>query len=173
MTDYNAPIRDMRFVLHEIAGLGRILKLDTYSDVDVDTVDQVLEEAGNFARDVLAPLNAPGDRQGCRVNDCSVVIADGFVDAYRQFVDNGWQTLPASADYGGMGLPDAVAVVTAEMWQSSNMAFSLCPMLTSGAVTAIEAHGTDEIRQVYLPKLVSGEWSGTMVLTEPQAGSDL
>jgi alkylation response protein AidB-like acyl-CoA dehydrogenase len=173
MTDYNAPLKDMRFVLHEIAGLNRILSLDTYSDVDGDTVDQVLEEAGNFARDVLAPLNVPGDRQGCQVEDRAVKVADGFEDVYRQFVDNGWQTLPASPEYGGMGLPDAVAVATFEMWQSANMAFSLCPMLTSGAITAIAAHGSEKIRQAYLPKLVSGEWSGTMVLTEPQAGSDL
>ena len=173
MTDYNPPVKDMRFVLRELVGLDRVLGLDEYRDVDTDTIDQVLEEAGNFSRDVLAPLNVPGDRQGCRVEDRSVHIADGFADAYRQFVENGWQTLPASTKYGGMGLPDAVAVATFEMWQSANMAFSLCPMLTSGAITAISAHGSDEICQAYLPQLVTGEWSGTMVLTEPQAGSDL
>jgi acyl-CoA dehydrogenase len=173
MTDYNPPVKDMRFVLRELVGLDRVLGLEEYADVDADTIDQVLEEAGTFARAVLAPLNVPGDHQGCRVEDRVVQVADGFVDAYRQFVDNGWQTLPVSPEYGGMGLPDAVAVATFEMWQSANMAFSLCPMLTSGAVTAIAAHGTDELRQTYLPKLVTGEWSGTMVLTEPQAGSDL
>jgi acyl-CoA dehydrogenase len=173
MTNYNPPVKDMRFVLRELVGLDRVLRLDEYADVDADTIDQVLEEAGTFAQEVLAPLNVPGDQQGCRVEDRAVRVADGFVDAYRQFVDNGWQTLPVSPEYGGMGLPDAVAVATFEMWQSANMAFSLCPMLTSGAVTAIAAHGTDELRQTYLPKLVTGEWSGTMVLTEPQAGSDL
>jgi acyl-CoA dehydrogenase len=173
MTDYNPPVKDMRFVLRELVGLDRVLGLDEYADVDADTIDQVLEEASTFAREVLAPLNAPGDHQGCRVENRAVKVADGFVDAYRQFVDNGWQTLPASPEYGGMGLPDAVAVATFEMWQSANMAFSLCPMLTSGAISAIEAHGTDELRQTYVPRLVTGEWSGTMVLTEPQAGSDL
>jgi acyl-CoA dehydrogenase len=173
MTEYSPPINDMRFVLRELVGLDRVLGLDAYTEVDADTIDQVLEEAGNFSRDVLAPLNVPGDQQGCRVEDRAVQVADGFVDAYRQFVDNGWQTLPASPAYGGMGLPDAVAVATFEMWQSANMAFSLCPMLTSGAITAIAAHGSEALRQTYLPKLVTGEWSGTMVLTEPQAGSDL
>jgi acyl-CoA dehydrogenase len=173
MTDYNAPLNDMRFVIRELAGLDRILQLPAFEDIDSDTIDQVLEEAGHFARDVLAPLNIPGDRAGCRVTDNAVEVAPGFAEAYQQFVENGWQTLGAAPDHGGMGLPYAVAIATFEMWQSSNMAFSLCPMLTGGAVSAIEAHATDRIKEIYLPKLVSGEWSGTMVLTEPQAGSDL
>ena len=173
MTDYAPPLKDIRFALREIANLDAVLALDAYSAVDADTVDQVVTEAGNFARDVLAPLNIPGDRAGCRVEDRAVVIADGFADAYRQFVENGWQTLPGNPEFGGMGLPDTVALATFEMWQSANMSFSLCPMLTSGAIAAIEAHCTDDLKQHYLPKLLSGEWSGTMVLTEPQAGSDL
>ena len=173
MTDYNAPIKDMRFAIRELAGLDEILQLGAFEGVDNDTVDQVVEEAATFAREVLAPLNIPGDRAACSVKDGAVEVADGFAEAYQQFVENGWQTLAASPDFDGMGLPYAVAIATFEMWQSANMSFSLCPMLTGGAVSAIDAHATEDIKNIYLPKLVTGEWSGTMVLTEPQAGSDL
>jgi len=173
MTDYVAPIKDMNFVIRELAGLDRLLQYEAHAETDHDVVAQILEEAGRFAGDVWAPLNIPGDQSGCRVENRAVVITDGFAEAYEQFVENGWQSLSASSEYGGMGLPEVVAVATSEMWQSSNTSLSLCPMLTSGAITAIEAHGTEEMKQMYLPKLVSGEWTGTMVLTEPQAGSDL
>lgn len=173
MTDYNPPTKDMLFAMRALAGLDRILQLPAYDAVDSDTIEQVVEEAGHFARDVLAPLNIPGDQAGCSVEDRQVRIADGFADAYGQFVENGWQTLSAPPDYDGMGLPDAVAVSASEMWQSANMSFSLCPMLTSGGITAIDTHGTEQLKRTYLPKMVTGEWSGTMVLTEPQAGSDL
>lgn len=173
MTEYVPPLKEMRFTLTELSGLDEVLGLPAFTDVDSDTVGQVIDEAGKFARDVLAPLNIPGDREGCRVEDRAVQVADGFADAYRHFIDNGWQALAGSPEFGGMGFPEGVAVATFEMWQSANMAFSLCPMLTSGAITAIEAHGTPAMQQSYLPKLISGEWSGTMVLTEPQAGSDL
>jgi len=173
VSEYTPPLNEIRFALHELAELDRVLALEEFADVDAETVDQVLEEAGHFARDVLAPLNVPGDRQGVRVEDRAVVVADGFADAYAQFVANGWQTMPAPTRHGGMGLPEAVAVAAYEMWQSANLSFSLCPMLTSGAITAIEAHGSEHLKATYLPKLVSGEWTGTMVLTEPQAGSDL
>jgi len=173
MTDYNAPIKDMRFVIRELAGLDEILQLGAFEGIDGETVDQVIEEAGTFAREVLAPLNIPGDRAACRVKDGAVEVADGFAEAYQQFAENGWQTLSASPDFDGMGLPYTVAIATFEMWQSANMSFSLCPMLTGGAVSAIDAHATDDIKKMYLPRLVAGEWSGTMVLTEPQAGSDL
>jgi alkylation response protein AidB-like acyl-CoA dehydrogenase len=173
MTDYNPPIKDMLFAMRELAGLSRILQLSAYKAVDSETAEQVIEEAGNFAKDVLAPLNIPGDQAGCRVDGTEVVVAEGFADAYRQFVENGWQTLPASPEYDGMGLPDTVAIAAFEMWQSANMSFSLCPMLTGGGTSAIHKHGSDHLRKTYLPKMVTGEWSGTMVLTEPQAGSDL
>ena len=114
-----------------------------------------------------------GDQEGCRVENRSVVVPDSFADAYRQFVESGWQSLPSSSEFGGMGLPETVAAATMEMWQSSNLAFSLCPLLTSGAIAAIEAHASDALKQTYLPKMVSGEWTGTMNLSEPQAGSDL
>lgn len=173
MTEYNPPIKDMLFAIHELSNIDRVLEFDSFEEIDRDTVDQVLDEAGNFARDVLAPLNIPGDRAACRVVDRAVEIADGFQEAYQQFVENGWQTIAAAPEYEGMGMPYGVSIATFEMWQASNMSFSLCPMLTGGAVSAIDAHATDSLKQKYLPKLVSGEWSGTMVLTESQAGSDL
>ena len=173
MSEYTAPSKDMRFVIRELAGLDRVLAAPRFESLDIETIEQVIEEAGHFAADVLAPLNITGDREACRVEDREVAIADGFVDAYRQFVANGWQSMAAPPEYDGMGLPDAVAIAAFEMWQSANMSFSLCPMLTTGAINAIETHGTEALRGKFLPKLVSGEWSGTMVLTEPQAGSDL
>lgn len=173
MTDYTPPLEDMRFALTELADLKGVLSLPAFTDIDLETVDQVLEEAGRFAADVLAPLNTSGDKAGCRVEDRSVVVAEGFGEAYRQFVENGWQSLPAKADIGGMGLPEACGAAVQEMWQSANMAFSLCPMLTAGAIVALDAHGDSEIKAKILPHLVSGEWTGTMNLTEPQAGSDL
>lgn len=173
MTDYNPPIKDMHFVIHELAGLDNVLQLNAFADVDVDMVDQVLEEAGKFAKDVLAPLNVPGDLEGCRVENQAVVVAEGFADAYQQFVENGWQSLSAPAEFGGMGLPETVGIAAVEMWHSANLAFALCPLLTAGAIVAVEAHGSDELKELCLAKLVSGEWAGTMNLTEPQAGSDL
>jgi alkylation response protein AidB-like acyl-CoA dehydrogenase len=173
MTDYDPPVKDMRFAIHELAGLDTVLRLDAFGGVDADTVDQVIEEAGRFAKDVLAPLNIPGDQDGCRVEDKAVVVAAGFADAYRQFVENGWQALAATAEHGGMGLPELSGAVAVEMWQAANMSFSLCPLLTAGAIVALEAHGSDDLKENYLPKLITGEWTGTMNLTEPQAGSDL
>ena len=173
MTDYHAPLNDMNFALHELAGLDQVLGLSAFSEIDDDTVGQVLEEAGRFARDVLAPLNIPGDHAGCRIENKAVVVADGFESAYRQFVDNGWQSLPATQEFGGMGLPEVIGAVALEMWQSANMSFALCPLLTAGAIAALEAHGSDQLKARFLSGLISGEFSGTMNLTEPQAGSDL
>jgi alkylation response protein AidB-like acyl-CoA dehydrogenase len=173
MTEYNAPVKDMSFVLRELAGLSQILQMPDFAEITEDVVDQVLEESARFSREVLAPLNRPGDREGCRVEDKTVIVPDSFSDAYQQFVESGWQSLPFSADHGGMGLPETVAAATMEMWQSSNLAFSLCPLLTSGAIAAIEAHANEKLRHIYLPAMVSGAWTGTMNLTEPQAGSDL
>ena len=173
MTDYRPPLKDMIFSLRELAGLDDLLGLDGYAEFDADTVDQVLTEAGTFASEVFVPLNVPGDAAGCRVVDKAVQVPDGFADAYGQFVENGWPALTASPEFGGMGLPDAVGLAAFEMWNAANMALSLCPMLTGGAANAIRVHASPELRDTYLPKVVSGEWSGTMVLTEPQAGSDL
>jgi alkylation response protein AidB-like acyl-CoA dehydrogenase len=173
MTDYNPPLKDMLFNIRELSGLSRVLELDAFAGVDMDTVDQVIDEAGKFARDVMAPLNIPGDQAGCRVENGAVIPPDGFDTIYQQFVENGWQTLAHSPDFGGMGLPEIVGQAAGECWQSANIAYSLCPMLTNGAIAAIDAHAADKLKQTLLPKMVSGEWAGTMNLTEPQAGSDL
>ena len=173
MTDYDPPLKDIFFNIHELSGLLRILELDAFADVDADTVDQVVEEAGKFARDVMAPLNIPGDQEGCRVENGAVVPPTGFDNIYQQFVENGWQALAHSPEYGGMGLPEIVGQAASECWQSANMAYSLCPMLTNGAIAAIDTHASADLKQLFLHKMVSGEWAGTMNLTEPQAGSDL
>ena len=173
MTDYTPPLKDMLFNIHELSGLKRVLQLESFSDFDIDVVDQVVEEASKFAAEVLSPINIPGDQAGCKHVDNGVIAAPGFAEAYEQFVDNGWQSLDVSPEYDGMGMPGIVGVAAAESWQSACLSFSLCPMLTNGAISAIEAHGTEEIRNTYLPKMTSGAWTGTMNLTEPQAGSDL
>ncbi len=173
MTDYVPPLKDMKFVIHELSGLGDVLQLPGFAEIDADTIDQVLDEAGKFASDVLAPLNIPGDRAGCSVENKAVVVADGFADAYQQFAENGWQSLPAPAAFGGMGFPEIIGSAAVEMWQSANVAFSLCPLLTAGAIVAIEAHGSEALKDLFLANMISGTWSGTMNLTEPQAGSDL
>jgi len=173
MSEYNAPLKDMNFVIHELAGLARILGMPDFSEIAEDVVEQILEESARFAGEVLGPLNIPADVEGCRVENKTVIVPDSFVDAYQQFVDSGWQSLPSSPEHGGMGLPETVAAATMEMWQSSNLAFSLCPLLTSGAIAAIDAHASEELKQTYLEKMISGTWTGTMNLSEPQAGSDL
>ena len=173
MSEYNAPLKDMQFVLRDLAGLDRILQMPGFADISDDVVDQVLEEAARFSREVLGPLNMPGDQEGCRVENKTVIVPDSFADAYGQFVAGGWQSLPSSPEFGGMGLPETVAAATMEMWQSSNLAFSLCPLLTSGAIAAIDAYASDELKRTYLPGMVRGAWTGTMDLSEPQAGSDL
>jgi alkylation response protein AidB-like acyl-CoA dehydrogenase len=173
MNDYTAPLKDMLFNIHELSALDRVLKLDRFADFDTDVVDQVVEEAGKFASEVLSPLNIPGDEIGCKVVDNGVIAPPGFAEAYGQFVENGWQSLEVSPEFDGMGMPGVASAAAAEAWQSANMAFSLAPMLTSGAMFAIEAHASAEICATYLPKMASGGWTGTMNLTEPQAGSDL
>ena len=173
MSEYNAPLKDMNFVIRDLAGLGSILKMPAFKDISEDVVDQILEESARFSREVLGPLNVPGDQEGCRVEHKSVVVPDSFADAYQQFVESGWQSLPSSPDYGGMGLPETVAAAAMEMWQSANLSFSLCPLLTGGAIAAVDAHASESLKQTFLPKMVSGEWTGTMNLSEPQAGSDL
>jgi alkylation response protein AidB-like acyl-CoA dehydrogenase len=174
MSQYQPPLADMRFVLNELAGLDKIAGLPGFGDATADTVDAILEEAGKFATGVLDPLNAAGDRAGARwQDDSSVKTPQGFKDAYRQFCELGWNGLAKNPDFGGQGMPQLVAAAVDEMWNASNMAFELCPMLTAGAIEALEQNGSDEIKRLYLPKMVAGEWTGTMNLTEPQAGSDL
>ena len=168
---YKAPVRDLQFSLREAADFGRLEAV--FPAADTDTVGAVLEAAGSFAADVLAPLNRAGDTHGARLENGVVRSAPGFADAYRAFAAGGWNGLTASTDFGGQGLPKALEIAVFEMIQSANMAFGLCPMLTLGAIEALSAHGTPAQKATYLPKLTSGEWTGTMNLTEPQSGSDL
>jgi 3-(methylthio)propanoyl-CoA dehydrogenase len=173
VTDYIAPLADMRFALQEIAGIAEIAALPGCEQASEDLVDAVLEEAGKLAGDVLAPLNRAGDEQGSRLENGVVRTPEGFKEAYRHYVEGGWNALPFAPEHGGQGLPIAVATAVAEMWNAANMSFALCPLLNVGAVEALTAHGSPEQQRLYLPKLISGEWTGTMNLTEPQAGSDV
>lgn len=173
MTDYNAPIDEMQFVLKELADLDGVAQLPGYEEATPDLVNAVLEEAGKLARDVLAPLNRTGDTEGSRLVDGEVITPTGWKEAYNKFADNGWNSLAFKPDYGGQNLPWLVSTAVQEMWHAANLSFGLCPLLTQGAIEAIERHGSDELKKTYLPKMVSGEWTGTMNLTEPQAGTDL
>src|SRR5881394_1683882 len=173
MSTYQAPLKDMRFALNELAGLGEVAKLPGYADATPDTVDAILEEASKFASGVLDPINYSGDQEGSKWSDGSVKTPKGFKDAYKQFCEGGWNALPFEAEWGGQGLPRLVSTPVQEMWKSSNMSFSLCPLLTQGAIEALLLRGSDELKRRYLPKMVEGTWTGTMNLTEPQAGSDL
>ncbi|MDH4055032.1 MAG: acyl-CoA dehydrogenase [Gammaproteobacteria bacterium] len=173
MTDYIPPLKDIMFNVHALSGLERVLGLNRFAEFDKDLVDQVVDEAGKFAADILSPLNIPGDRARPQVVDKGVISVPGFAEAYSQFVENGWQSLVVSPEYGGMGMPGVAGAAAAETWQAACLSFMLAPMLTSGAIHCIEAHGSESIRNTYLPNMTSGGWTGTMNLTEPQAGSDL
>jgi len=170
---YTAPVPHIRFILEKIAGFEQVRALPAFQDVTPDVVEAVLEGAGRFASEVLDPINASGDRAGSHVTPQGVVTPAGFKEAYQRFVDDGWNSLGGPAAYGGQGMPFVLHAATVEMWGAANMAFALCPELGSGAIAALEQHATPELRDRFLPKLVSGEWTGTMCLTEPQAGSDL
>ncbi|HUO94114.1 MAG TPA: acyl-CoA dehydrogenase [Rhizomicrobium sp.] len=168
---YSPPLRDLAFSLEHVAGASALKPL--FSGYDADTEAAVLDAAGRLARDVLAPINRIGDEQGARCENGRVFAAPGFADAYRQFADGGWNALSADKEFGGQGLPKALEIATYEMFNAANMAFGLCPILTQGAIEALAAHGNPAQQALYLPKLISGEWTGTMNLTEPQSGSDL
>ncbi len=173
MSQYNAPLRDMHFVMKELAGLEQVVQLPGYEEVDTDLSDAILEEASKFAGNVLSPINFSGDQEGSKWHDKAVTVPAGFKEAYTQFAENGWTALACSPEFGGQGLPKLISTAVNEMWKSANMAFSLCPMLTTGAIEALMTAGSDALKQKFLPKMVSGEWTGTMNLTEPSAGSDL
>jgi len=173
MTTYTAPIKDMQFALRELAVLADIAQLPGYEDATGDLVDSVLDGAAKFAGEVWGPLNASGDAEGLKWHDGEVTTPKGFIDAYRQFVESGWNGLRFPAEFGGQALPKLVDTAVMEMWNASNMAFSMAPLLTQGAIEALLLRGSDAQQQTYLHKMVSGEWTGTMNLTEPQAGSDL
>ena len=173
MSEYSAPLRDMRFVLEEIAPLTTLAPLSRFAEVNAELVLAILDEAGKFAADVLSPLNAIGDREGCRWDDGAVLTPGGWRAAYRQFQAAGWNGLACEPEHGGQGLPRLVSALVEEMWNGANVAFALCPMLTQGAIEVLQQFGSAVQQRTWLPRLVSGEWSGTMNLTEPQAGSDL
>jgi acyl-CoA dehydrogenase len=174
MSTYHAPLAEMQFVMNDLAGLAQIASLPGFEDATPDTVSAIVEEASKFATDVLDPLNATGDREGSVLQDDGTVkTPKGFKEAYKQYCENGWNGLTKSAEYGGQGLPQLVSCAVEEMWHSANLAFDLCPLLTQGAIEAIELRGTQELKDTFLPKMVEGTWTGTMNLTEPQAGSDL
>ena len=172
MSTYRAPLRDMQFVLTELAGLDELAKLPGCEEA-LDVIDPILEEAATFASEVLDPLNQSGDKEGCTWRDGEVTTPKGFKEAYAQFAKAGWIGLPVSPDHGGQGLPQLILGPTLEMWNAANVGFANGPLLNQGAIEAIELTGSDEQKKSYIPKLVSGEWTGTMCLTEPQAGSDL
>jgi alkylation response protein AidB-like acyl-CoA dehydrogenase len=173
MTTYAAPVKDMSFVMNELAGLNEIAKLPGCEEMTPDVVQTILDEAGRFAAEVLAPINQSGDRVGSQAENGVVTTPPGFKEAYRKFIDGGWPTVACPPKFGGQGLPHLVSMALHEMWDAANMSFSLCPMLTQGAVEALENHASEELKARYLPPMVKGEWTGTMNLTEAQAGSDL
>jgi alkylation response protein AidB-like acyl-CoA dehydrogenase len=174
MPSYSAPVRDYQFLLHEVLDVSQYSNLPGFADLDRETLDAILEEGGKFAAEVLAPINRTGDIQGCtRHDDGSVTTPDGFKDAYKQFAEAGWMGLGQDPEYGGQGLPHILSLAVAEMTSGANMAFGMYPGLTGGAVRALVAGGSEDQKQMYLPKMISGEWTGTMNLTEPHCGTDL
>ncbi len=174
MADYTAPLKDMKFVLDHLVDLDELQKLNGYQHADRELVFSVLDEGARFVQDVVAPLNRVGDTAGARMEgDDAVATAPGFKEAYSHYVETGWAGIDFPAEWGGHSMPKVIGMAFEEMLTSANMAFSLCPLLTFGAIDALLEHGSDEQKAVYLSKLITGEWSATMNLTEPQAGSDL
>jgi len=170
---YRAPLRELRFVIEELLEAAQLAKCPDFAEYSDELATSVLDEAARLAQGVLDPLNQPGDTEGARWTADGVVTAPGFRDAYQQFIAGGWAQLGAPAEYGGQTVPQVLVTAVQELWASANLAFKLCPMLTHGAVHALELCGSQAQKQQFLPKMISGEWTGTMVLTEPQAGSDL
>jgi alkylation response protein AidB-like acyl-CoA dehydrogenase len=173
MPEYAAPLADIRFVLENVVDLAGLAKLPAFEHLDPDVVGGVLEENARFVEQQIAPLNRVGDVQHSRWDKGAVTTPDGFAEAYRQYVEGGWGGVPFPADYGGGGFPWLVGIVLQEILTAANLSFSMCPLLTQGAIDMLLHHGSEEQRERWLPKMVSGEWTGTMNLTEPQAGSDV
>lgn len=170
---YRAPLNDILLALNHGAGLKAAVEAGHYGDFDPDITTAVIEEAGKFAADVLAPLNRIGDKNGVKLADGNVTTAPGWPDAYKRWTEAGWNAVSGAEAFGGQGLPLAINAACTEIWSAANVAFGLCPLLTLSAIEALDAHGSDELKRIYLGKLISGEWTGTMQLTEPQAGSDV
>ena len=173
MSDYNYPYKDAEFLINEVIGFDEICQAGGLEDVNGELVAAILEEANRFGTEAIAPLNVIGDQKGATLGENGVEQTEGFAEAYQQYVDNGWSALAFPEEYGGQGMPKLVGTAADEVWQSCNLAFSLCPLLTHGAIEALMEHGSDELKNAYLPNMISGEWTGTMNLTEPAAGSDL
>ena len=173
MSEYRAPTADMLFVLEHIADLTQLATHEGYEQADLDTVEGLLAEAARFMEEQLVPLNRKGDEEGVVVKNGQIFHPEGFADAYTRFVEAGWNGISMDENHGGGGMPWCVGLAVQEMMTASNMAFSLCPLLTQGAIDAISHHADETLQEIYLPKMVSGEWSGTMNLTEPHAGSDV
>src|SRR4029077_6277613 len=167
------PLRDMHFVLQELAGLAEVARLPGCEEINAELVDQILEEGSKFASGVLSPLNRSADEEGSHWDKGRVTTPKGFKEAYKQFIEGGWNALQAPTEYGGQGAPKIVSTPVVEMWKSANLSFSLVTMLTAGAAEALILRGTDAQKKQYLPKMIEGTWTGTMNLTEPQAGTDL
>ena len=173
MTAYQPPLADMRFSLRHLAGIAELSGMPGLEEATPETVDQVLTEAGKFATSVLDPLNQSGDQQGCRLEDGSVRMPAGFAEAYQAFSGAGWNSVAFDSAFGGQNMPWSVSVALQEMWAAANFSFSTCPMLTQGAIELLHIHGSPQQKSFLLPRLIEGKWTGTMNLTEPQAGSDL
>ena len=173
MADYKAPLHEISFVLNDVLNFSQLNQIPEFAEATPDLLDAVIEEAGKFAAEVFAPLNRIGDIEHSVASDGEVKTPTGFKEAYQLFVDNGWMSLAQNPDFGGQGLPFTVHMTSSEFWNSANTAMALCPMLTAGAIDVLSAHGSDQLNQVYLEKLISGAWTGTMNLTESHAGSDL
>ncbi len=173
MSEYNAPLKDINFLLEHVIGLKEIARLPGCEDVTPDLVSAIFEEAGKFSKEVLAPLNRSGDMEGARIANNVVTTPKGFKEAYWKYVEGGWSQLEAPLAFGGQGLPHIVATPVSEMLGSANMAFKLCPLLTLGAIAALDEHASEDMKAKFIPNMASGKWTGTMNLTEPQAGSDL
>lgn len=173
MSTYRAPAEDMIFVLEEIAGREQVAALPGFEDATADLVAAIIEEAGKLGTEVLDPINHSGDREGCTIENGVVRTPKGFKEAYQKFIDGGWNSMPFDPEYGGQGLPWLVSTATSEIWHAANMSFGVCPLLTGGAAELLSEHGSDELKSKYLENMVTGVWTGTMNLTEPQAGSDL
>jgi acyl-CoA dehydrogenase len=170
---YRAPVSDIVFTMRHVAGLDRALEDGLYGDLSADLAQTILDEAGRFAQEVIAPLNREGDKRGVTLKDGVVSTAPGWREAYKAWTEAGWNALPGPVEHGGQGLPTLLNSACVEMWNSASMAFGIGPVLTMGAIEALGAHGSEDLKKRYLEKLVSGAWTATMNLTEPQAGSDL
>jgi len=173
MPTYKAPVRDFQFLLFDVLDIEQHKALPGFEEASRELISAILDEAAKFSEEVLQPLNAVGDEQGCRLENGVVTTPDGFRQAYQTLVENGWPALTADPNYGGQGLPNTLSQVFNEMVSSANMAFGMYPGLSHGAYSALLHHGSDVLKETYLPKLVSGEWTGTMNLTEPHCGTDL